>query len=148
MNLRDRLTRGFLAGIFGGIPMNIFDLISFYLGISELRFIDWAAIMIYGVKPGNIPETVFALLAQIIFSGVLGIIFAYLITLVNSVNYLLKGAIFGSFTWFLLYGISLLFKVEATIPLHLDTAASDFLGSIIYGLVLAKTLYWFSVKLN
>ncbi|MFZ5943118.1 MAG: hypothetical protein ACOYVD_03340 [Bacillota bacterium] len=104
--------------------------------------------MIYGIKPENTIETVFALVAQIIFSGVLGIIFAYLITQINSVNYLLKGGIFGSFTWFLLYGISLLYKIEATIPLHFDTAASDFAGAIIYGVVLAKTMYWFSARLK
>jgi len=148
MDLRDRLTRGLIGGIIGGIAMNIVSLVSYYLGIAELRFIDWAAVVIYGTKPQNIIEAIFAMIAQIIHAGVLGIIFAYLITLVSSTNNLLKGALFGSVMWFLLYGISLLYKIEATIPLHFDTAASDLVGSIIYGLVLAKTLHWFSVKLK
>jgi len=148
MDLRDRFTRGLIGGIVGGIVMNIFNLFSYYLGIAELRYIDWAAVVIYGTKPENMIETVFALVGQIIFAGVLGIIFAYLIIFVSSTNYLLKGAVFGAVIWFLLYGISLLYKIESTIPLHFDTAASDLVGSIIFGVILSKILHWFSAKLK
>ncbi|WP_238455617.1 DUF6789 family protein [Desulfolucanica intricata] len=148
MNINDRLARGFLAGIVGSIAMNIFNLISYYLGIAELRFLDWAAVVIYGTKPENIFETIFAQLIQIIFASILGIIFAYLIPQIGSINYYLRGWLYGASTWFLLYVISLLYKIELTIPLHVDTAASDFLGSSIYGLVLAKTLFWLDNKVK
>lgn len=112
--VQDRLTRGFIAGLVGGIAMNIVSLISYHiLNIAELRYLDWAAIVIYGTKARNFAEVVFAQAIQLIFVGILGIIFAYLIPAISSKNYLLRGWLFGSFIWFLLYGISLLFKIHA-----------------------------------
>ncbi|KJS76102.1 MAG: hypothetical protein JL56_06045 [Desulfotomaculum sp. BICA1-6] len=139
--MKDRLLRGFMAGVAGGVVMDVFNLASYYLGIAELRFLDWSALVIYGAKPISIAETVFALIAHLIFTGILGIIFAYLLTLITSTNYLLRGALFGSTMWFLLYGISLMYKIEGTVPLHVDTAASDLISAVIFGLVLAETLH-------
>ena len=142
MDLRDRLVRGFIAGLVAGIAMNIFNLSSYYLGIAELRYLDWGAVVIYGLRPENVIEAVFAQIAQLLFVSNLGIIFAYLILFIGSVSLLFKGWLYGGLTWFLLYGITLLYKVEATIPLHFDTAASDFIGASIFGLVLAWVLGW------
>jgi len=141
MEIKDRLLRGFIAGVAGGVVMDVFNLASYYLGIAELRFLDWSALVIYGAKPVSIAESIFALIAHLVFTGTLGIIFAYLLTFITSTNYLFRGALFGSAMWFLLYGISLLYKIEGTVPLHVDTAASDFICAIIFGLVLAETLH-------
>lgn len=144
----DRLTMGFIAGLVGGIFMNIINLLVYAFGISELRYLDWAAITIYGTRPVDLGETVFALGVQILFVGILGVIFAYLILLVTSKNYLLRGWLFGSSVWFSLYGITLLFDVEQTIPLRLGTAATDFVGASAYGLVLAVTLRWLDQRVE
>lgn len=140
MELKDRLLRGFIAGVAGGIAMNVISLTSYYLGIAELRLLDWSALVIYGMKPTSSAETLFALLAHLVFNGTLGIIFAYLITVITSINHLFRGAMYGAVMWFALYGISMLYKLEATVPLHVDTAASDLTASVVYGLVLAETL--------
>jgi hypothetical protein len=139
--IQDRLTRGFFAGLAGGIAMNVINLTSFYAGIAELRFLDWAAYTIYGTKPQNFAETVFAQGAQLIFVGILGIIFAYLIPVLTSRNYLLRGWLYGAIIWFSLYGISMLFKIEATTPLRLGTVATDLVGASVFGLVLAVALH-------
>ena len=142
MDLTDRFARGLIAGLVGGVIMNIISLVSYSLGITELRFLDWSAIAIYGLKPESLVEAVFAQLAQFVFVGVLGVLFAYLIAAMGSKNHLLKGWLYGSGMWFVLYGITILFHVEATIPLHIDTAATDFIGSTMYGLAMAVTLKW------
>lgn len=140
MDLTDRFARGLIAGLVAGVVMNIISIVSYSLDITELRFLDWSAIAVYGQKPENLAEAVFAQFAQFIFVGVLGVFFAYLIVAIGNKNYLLKGWLYGSGMWFVLYGITILFHIEATIPLHLDTAATDFIGSTGYGLVLAATL--------
>lgn len=140
MVLNDRLTMGFLAGVTGGIAMNIINLLSFYLGIAELRYLDWAAAVIFGTLPVSPAEAVFALIAQILFVGVLGVVFAYLIVALSSRNHLLRGWLFGVAVWFAIYGLTLLFNVQETIPVRLDTAASDLVGASVYGLVMAETL--------
>lgn len=140
MNLNDRLAMGLLAGLTAGVAMNVVNLTAFYSGIGELRYLDWAAIVIYGTRPVSFAEAVFALMAQIIFVGLLGVVFAYLIRAISSRNLLLRGWLFGAAVWFSLYGITFLFNVQQTIPVRLDTALNDFVGASVFGLVLAAVL--------
>ena len=140
LDLRDRLARGFVAGLIAGVAMNVLSHIFFNLGWAELRFLDWAGVMIYGYRPETFSEAAFAQLAQLIFVGVLGVIFAYLIPLLTSRNYHLRGWLFSSLIWFSLYGITLLFDVKTTIPLNVGTAVSDLIGASVYGLTLAEVL--------
>lgn len=146
MDFRDWLVKGFLAGLVAGLAMNAFSLTSYSLGITELRYLDWAALIIYGQYAQNLIEMIFALFAHIIFVGTLGIIFAYLITRIGSLNLLFKGLVYGAITWFLLYGVSSVFNLKGVIPLRIDTVASDLVGASIYGLVLAYTLGWLEEK--
>ena len=148
MNINDRFTRGFIAGVAGGIVISIINYISFLLGLAEILYLDWAAVLIYGYRFNTTLEAVIAQGAQLIFSGLTGIIFSYLIARVTSVNYLFKGWLFGLAIWFGSYAITLLFKVTALIPIHADTALSNIFGSSIYGLVLAQTLFWMDKKID
>lgn len=148
MNLNDRLARGFISGIVAGFAMNIVSLVLYYVKFSNTRFLDWAAIAIYGHKPHSFGEAIFAQIAQLVFVGVLGIIMAYLIPLLTSRNYLLRGWIFGTTVWFSLYGLILLFKLQETIKIALMTAVSDFIGASVYGLVLAESLKWLDNRVN
>jgi len=136
----DRLAKGFIAGLAGGVAMNIINLISYYLNIAELRYLDWAALLIYGTKPYSAVEAVFAQMAQLIFVSVLGVILAYLMPVVTSKNYLLRGWLYGSLVWFSVYGLSYLFKMQATIPLRIDTAFSDLISASVFGLVTVEIL--------
>ena len=140
LDLRDRLARGFIAGLTAGVAMNVINHLFYNLGWAELRYLDWAGVMIYGYIPVTFGEMAFAQLAQLIFVGVLGVIFAYLIPLLTSRNHLLRGWLFSSVIWFLLYGITFIFDVKQTIPLHVGTASTDLIGASVYGLFLAEVL--------
>lgn len=146
MNINDRLTRGVIAGIAGGIVMSVIDYIFYALGIVEVLYLDWAAVLIYGYRFNTTMEAVIAQFGQFLFSGIMGIIFAYLLPLVTSVNYLFKGMLFGLIVWFGSYALTLLFKVTPLIPIHADTVLSNIVTAIIYGLVLAQSLHWLEKK--
>jgi len=139
MILRDKFTRGFIAGMTGGLVANTASLLFGFLGLTTLRFADWTAIITLGkAPPFSTGEILFALAANIGFMGILGIVFIYLIPLIKSTNLLFKGWIFSTFIWFLIYSVTALFKVEGTMPLPLTTALANVVTTSIYGLVLAQ----------
>jgi len=139
--MQDKLTRGFVAGIIGGIAANIWSFFSGAIGFTKLRFVDWASIIIYAhTPPFSFGETLWALLIQLGYTGGLGIIFIYLISKVTTRNLLFKGWLFAEAIWFLTYAITTLFKVDGAIPIALPTAISDFISSAVFGLVQAKAL--------
>ncbi len=143
----DRLFRGFTAGLIGGVVINIFGFISASLQFSEAPFWEWASIIILGItEVGSLGEHLIGLFGHLIFTGTLGVVFAYLLPAVKSRLYLFKGWLFGVVSWFVIYSISHLYRVEGTFPLQLNTAVSNSIGASIYGLVLAWSLAWLDKK--
>lgn len=143
MEFTDRLTRGFMAGTFGGIVMSILSYFSIKIDFAKLHHIDWPALIIFGHQPANTVETVFALLIQLIFTGSLGVIFTYLVAgLFTGANFLFKGWLFGAMSWFIIYVIAFFAKIPELVPLDTSTAITDFVSASVYGLVLAETIRW------
>lgn len=148
MILQDRLVAGFIAGAAGGIVMNIYIQLAWFFNLTQVRYVDWASVLLYGHRPHGVGDAVFAQIVQVIFAGILGILFAYLILAISSRHYLLRGAIFGFAAFFLIYGATLLFELHEVIPLELPTVAVDFAGAGIFGLVLAETLHLLDKKVD
>ncbi|TYO94543.1 YqhR family membrane protein [Desulfallas thermosapovorans] len=139
--IKDVITRGFIAGLTGGILMNIISYISYYLGIANLRFLDWPSIIITGHSPVNTLSLLFFLAVQLIFVGFLGSVFALLISkLVTSTNYIFKGILFGIISWFTIYGLTYIADVPKLTPLTIGTAITDFTGAVVYGVTMAEIL--------
>ena len=77
----DRTLRGLIAGMIAAIAMNTWNLIDYYFfNINNLRFLDWSAVLVSGAKPKSIFEVIVDLIVVIIWDGVLGIVFAHLLT--------------------------------------------------------------------
>lgn len=151
MILNDRLTRGFLAGLLGGIASLIWGIISkFIINFTDMLFGEFAAILVYGRPAVSLADNIFAQVAVFGFYGVCGIIFVFLIPLIKSENLLLKGCIWGTFIWFFSSIIALLFKVPGLAETKLNTSISQFLGGLLWGGVLAMTLRYFDkiIKTN
>ncbi|SFH29943.1 Conserved membrane protein YqhR [Desulfotomaculum arcticum] len=147
MILQDRTTRGFIAGVLGGIVMNIISYISYYLNIANLRFLDWPSIIITGHSPTNALQAIFFFLIQLIFVGFLGIIFAYLVSkLVTSINYIFKGFLFAVLSWFAIYSLTYIADVPKLTPLTMGTAVTDFIGALVFGFVVSETLNRFDAR--
>ena len=138
--MKDRTYYGFFAGLIAGIPHAIFNLLSYYFNFGQIRLLDWMAIIIFGDKPIDNLQTIIALVARIIFAGILGILFAHLMKYLDTEHYLFKGWIYGVLSMGLLYGVTSLLRVPQLTYTHTYTVISDFLGVSIYGLVLAGSL--------
>lgn len=138
----DRFFRGFTAGVVGGIAMNLWTLFAItVLNWEIIRFIDWAGIIIFGDLPRSFIEGLFALLMHLLWVGVLGIGFAFLIPQVTSQGYLLKGMIYGVVLGFFIYAIPTLLQTPILKETSLATVFSNHTGGAIWGLVMSQTLH-------
>jgi len=137
LTINDRLTQGFISGLLAGVLLNLIDYISLSLNIVEITYLDWAGTILFGYQPNTLNEHILALLAQILFSGILGIIFAYIIPFVTSKNILLKGLLYALSSWFFIYAIAVLFKVQGLVTFRADTVISDIFTVSIFGISLA-----------
>ncbi|MCW3489966.1 hypothetical protein [Dethiobacter alkaliphilus] len=143
----DRLFRGFIAGLIGGVIMNIYGTVSWLLGFSQIPFWQWASIIILGrPEVQGVGQHAIGLIGHLVFTGILGVLFAYFLPAVSSKLYLFKGWLYGVAIWFFIYSISHLFEVEGTFPIQLRTATSNVIGASIWGIVLAWALAWLDKK--
>lgn len=135
--LQDKLTVGFIEGVIAGIVSSIADLLMVHgLKFGTIRFLDYAGVHIYGFKPVSLGEQLFAEFVQLIFTGLLGILFIYLIDKVKPANILFKGSLFGILTWFVVYVVNILYKIEPLKRITLPSTLENYIASVIFGLVL------------
>jgi len=139
----DRFARGLVAGIIGGIVMNIWSVMAVYIfGWEIIRFVDWAGIILYGDMPRSHLEGIMALVLQLLWSGLLGIGLAFLIQQVTSREYLIKAVFFGVMVGFIVYAIPVMFKMPYLSQKSLVTVASNHIGGAIWGLTSGLVLRW------
>ena len=137
----DRFYRGFAAGIAGGLAMNAWSLFSYYiLNLTEQRFLDWSSIILYGGLPNSVFQAVYAQIIQLLWVGLLGILFAFLVPVVTSRFYLGKGVLYGLLLGFIIYAITTLFRVPNLVIFSTTTVLSNHIGGIIWGLTMAYVL--------
>ena len=140
----DRTIRGLLAGVIAGIVKDGWNLIDYYfLHITEIRFLDWAAILATWSRPRNSLSTVFFLMLQILWDGFLGIIFAHLLISITTRYLILKSILFSLMLWFVfkiivnLYRVPLLSGIQPQ-PEAISNVMAVILWGVIMGLVLKK----------
>ena len=147
--MEDRFTRGFFAGVVGALAMSVVSYTSFYVfHFTEMRLLDYAAAALFGHKVFTLWQEIFAQLAQFVFSGIMGILFAYLLTKITSRNYLFKGWIFGISVWFFLFAMGTLYRLPHLFKVAPETAFTNLVASSVYGLVLAQTLHWLDIRIK
>src|SRR5690554_6629444 len=110
--LQDRLTRGFLAGLAGGIVMNLYSVIVYSLHWTDMPFWQWAVIIILGKE--NISTTatlVIGVFGHIFFTALLGVVFSFFIRYFSSRLIILKGWLYAISAWFAIYAVTLFSQV-------------------------------------
>lgn len=139
----DRFFRGFVAGIIGGVVMNVWDLFSHdIIHFTKLRYLDWTGVILYGHLPQNLWEIVYALILQLVWVGVLGVIFAFLIPQVTSRGYLIKAVIYALIVGFIIYAIPALLRTPFLTVVTFSTTVSNHIGGILWSLVMVQSLRW------
>lgn len=136
--MEDRLYRGFVAGVIGGIIATAIGQLTYMLGINTLRGSDWTAILLYAhVPPFSIGEQLFAYFILLGWCGAIGSLFAYFIVWVTDRHILFKGWVLGTTPYFVIYLLTTLFRVPGTVPLPFGTALSNYVMTSLFGVLMA-----------
>ncbi len=133
----DKTLRGFLAGSVGGIVMSIWSIISYELGFTTFRYLDWNAVIIYGELPRGLPESIMASLMHLVLCGFLGVVFSFVLPVLSYKLHLLKGALYGMIITYFFYAVPVIFHLPHLSTIDFATHLSNTIGSIVYGIILA-----------
>lgn len=143
----DRFFRGLLSGMSGGLAMDLWGfVVKDLLHISSRNYVDWASVVTYGFLPNNWYEFLIAFVTHLLWTGFLGIIFAYLLPNLSTRGYRIKGGFFGFVIGFFIYGIAIFLRMPFFTKIPFPTAASNAVGGIIWGVLMAETLEWLERK--
>ena len=135
--LEDKFTRGFLAGLAGGIVANIISFVGGALGTTDVRTADLIGIFFFAKEPPfTSGEVLYGLIGHLIITGAIGIVFAYLIPHIKRKYIAFKGIMGAMIIWYFAYIITTLFRLPGTVPTDMSTALTDGVTTIAYGLVL------------
>jgi hypothetical protein len=136
--MEDRMFRGFVAGLIGGVVSSVLTYLSYFLGFTTLRLPDWASILMYAhTPPFSLEELMFSTFIYICWCGAVGSVFAYFLLRVTSRMIYFKGWVLGTTPYFLVYLFTTFFQIPGTAPTPFNTAFSDYIASTIFGLVMA-----------
>lgn len=136
--MEDRLYRGFVAGVIGGVIATTIGQLTYILGISTLRGADWTAILLYVHEPPfSIGEQLLAHFILIGWCGAIGSLFAYFVVWVTDRHILFKGWMLGTTPYFVIYLLTTLFRVPGTVPLPFGTALSNYVMTSLFGVLMA-----------
>lgn len=124
--------------------MNIWSYFSYYINFTDLRFVDWAAVLVYGDKATTLTQLLLGQFVQFLWLGFLGVVFVYLVPIITSRGVVIKGAFYGVFVGFAVYSVSTMLKVQYMAKTSFETSASNYIGGFIWGIVTAEVLRRFS----
>lgn len=120
--------------------MAAINLISYSLHFAKHRYLDFAGVMLFGHTPKGAIEILAAQGAHLFMAGLTGVAFVYLARAIGERHLLFKGWIFGQAIWFGFYLIGTLYQVKLVAEQPWQTPVSNFIGSTVYGLILALVL--------
>lgn len=137
--MRDRLVPGIVAGAAAGVAMDLVNAFNYYgLKFTTLRTLDWTAIIMYRHLPRVPAEAVFAEIGHLIWTALLGVVFAYVSRgWVPTQHRIVRGMVYGVTVWMLIYTVSLLFRVPFLRIIPWRTAVSNLELAIVFGVVLS-----------
>lgn len=137
MDLRGEFTKGFLAGLIGGVATTIVGLLFYFLKIilCFLPIFQPSSFM------GTDRKDYWKYYLPYLFIGALRRreelpLFSYL-KAISPKNIFLKGWFFGVGIWFFAYVVTTLFKIPGLVEISLKNAFTNLLISSVYGLSLA-----------
>lgn len=139
--MKDRFTNGLISGAAAGIVYAAWSLTSrFILQWSEKSVAGFGALLTFNEPPEGLLEHMWGTLVALGFAAVFGVVFVYLLLLIESDKLYLKAIVFSTAAWFLTNDVIVPRISEATDgPFTLATATSAAIGAVIFGIVLAFT---------
>ncbi|HBV86150.1 MAG TPA: hypothetical protein DEF42_05745 [Desulfosporosinus sp.] len=139
--MKDSIPIGFLGGLAGTIFMDLSNIMFKKMGLSEKTYAQYAGSVV--MKPFRLFFGANKLLGQILHlvtGSIIGIPLLAILKKTGKDNYLFKGAVFGTFTWELLYSFGLRYKVFRAEAHTTGTHFTTLIDNLIYGFVSSATM--------
>lgn len=146
--MKDRFIAGAGAGFIGAIIQQIYGFIVKSLGFTDYAFHDFGQAFIVSSPSSGFLSDLVGILSQLSNGLIVGIVFAYIISLTSSKYYIIKGLIYGTVLWHLFLGIGTMYKVPALGAVKAGSSLVILIGSMIYGIVTAYFLKIIDTKTN
>ncbi|HWR08305.1 hypothetical protein [Sporomusa sp.] len=138
--MQNKFVRGYLAGAIAGVVMAALNLISYTLGIAKVRYLDIAAIVVWGDFPESMREEIFAQVLQIGVAGLLGIVFVYLLPKLENSYPLFSGSTYGAAVWVIIHTLGTIFHIPMLEHATPESNLSHLFTAMTFGLVLTVVL--------
>lgn len=132
-NLRDRFARALVAGFFSSVILFGLNLFSYVIHLSERRYINYSALIIFGREFNNLFEAILSSIAQIGFATGLFVIFSYLIIKEKKENIFWRGLFVGFGSWFAIMAFSYITGIHEKLPINIGSAISFMVTASIWG---------------
>lgn len=135
--MKDRVIVGFIAGVMAATAADIANWILFGINFANIRFMDWASVIFLGHLPGSLAEIIVTQATQIVWDGIMGVIFVLLLPKIKSDYLIAKGVMYAITLLLAFRAITVLFGVPPLKDLPLATFLSNILCSIVWGVIVA-----------
>ncbi|MDO0822676.1 DUF6789 family protein [Desulfosporosinus nitroreducens] len=139
--MRDSIPIGFISGLMGTIAMDLSNLMFQKTGVSEKTYAELAGSIL--MRPFRLRLKENKILGQIlhlITGSIIGIPLFTVLKKTGKDNYLFKGAIYGTFTWELLYSFGLRYNVFRSKAHSTSTHMTTLIDNLVYGFVSSATM--------
>ena len=134
----DTFFRGAFCGVAAGVVKNFLAFIFFFIIFTdEHYFWKFSSVLAYHGPPENLFMHITALIIELMFCAFLGVIFVLLVASIKTRHYLLMGTLYGSFIWFFVKCIVVIYKVDQLKPSTTIHPFIIWMLSMLFGLLIA-----------
>lgn len=135
--IKDRLLRGALAGVLGGLVLLTWNLFSNYiLHFAKKTWLEALNQLIMGHSLKEAMDYVVAFGLLCIWNAFLGAIYVRLVIPDREGSYLGRAIGFGLISWFIFYALGTMFKIQGLHEVAWQTALSNWIAIAFFGIVL------------
>jgi hypothetical protein len=135
----DTLLRGVCSGFLAGLLKDLITYVFFASGIIQTGFWNFTSIVAFNQPPQSTIEFTVAIILELIFSALLGLIFCILVNHLKTKHFLIFGLFYGSLVWFFIKALILASNITKLEPTGLQIADPlvHWGLSMVYGLIVA-----------
>jgi len=139
--MKDSIPIGFLGGLMGTIAMDLSNLFFKKTGLSEKTYAQYAGSVLLNPSRLLVKQNYFlGLVLHFITGSILGIPMFNILKKTGKDNYLFKGAVYGTFTWEILYTFGQRLGVIRSKSHKTKTHLTTLIDNLIYGFASTATM--------
>lgn len=135
--MHDRLVRGTLAGLIGGLFIILVNTSSYYLlRFGKAIWVHMLSQLVFGHRAGIAIEYIMGFVLIAVMAGGLGYIYAwFFVPKPDAGNYIFRGVALGIGFWLVAFSLGTLFRVPEMYNIAWETALTNLVAVIGWGLI-------------